>query len=415
MSAPLPNPVTTFDVEQVRSEFPILSTQVNGKPLVYLDNAATTQKPRAVIDSLVRYYETLNANVHRGVHTLSQRATDEFEGGREAVRRFLNAADTREIVFTRGTTEAINLVAQSYGRTFLRAGDEILIGAAEHHANIVPWQQLRDSLGIVLKVIPIDDAGDLLLDEFERLLTPRTRLVAIGHVSNALGTINPVEDIIRRAHAVGAKVLVDGAQSVAHGPVDVQALDCDFFAFSGHKLFAPTGIGALYAKAELLEAMPPWQGGGDMIRTVSFEHSEWNDLPWKFEAGTPDIAGGVGLKAALDWLAGIDFQAAVRHEAALLQYATERAREVPGMRIVGTARHKAGVLSFVLAGAHPQDLGVLLDNQGVAIRTGHHCAMPVMARYGLTGTARASFAFYNTFQDIDRFYAALARAAQMLA
>ena len=415
MSAPLPNPRPVFDVEHVRAEFPILSTQVNGKPLVYLDNAATTQKPRAVIDSLVRYYETLNANVHRGVHTLSQRATDEFEGGREAVRRFLNAADTREIVFTRGTTEAINLVAQSYGRTFLRAGDEILIGAAEHHANIVPWQQLRDSLGIGLKVIPIDDAGDLLLDEFDRLLTPRTKLVAIGHVSNALGTINPVEEIIRRAHAVGAKVLVDGAQSVAHGPVDVQALDCDFFAFSGHKLFAPTGIGALYGKAELLEAMPPWQGGGDMIRTVSFEHTEWNDLPWKFEAGTPDIAGGVGLKAALDWLAGIDFEAAVRHETALLDYATRRAAEVPGMRIVGTARHKAGVLSFVLHGAHPQDLGVLLDNQGVAIRTGHHCAMPVMARYGLSGTARASFAFYNTFQDIDRFYAALARAAQMLA
>ena len=415
MSAPLPNPMTAFDVEQVRSQFPILSTQVNGKPLVYLDNAATTQKPRAVIDSQVRYYETLNANVHRGVHTLSQRATDAFEGAREAVRHFLNAADAREIVFTRGTTEAINLVAQSYGRTFLKAGDEILIGAAEHHANIVPWQQLRDSLGIVLRVIPIDDAGDLLLDEFDRLLTEHTKLVAIGHVSNALGTINPVAEIIRRAHAVGAKVLVDGAQSVAHGPVDVQALDCDFFAFSGHKLFAPTGIGALYAKAALLEAMPPWQGGGDMIRTVSFERSEWNDLPWKFEAGTPDIAGGVGLKAALDWLAGLDFEAAVRHESALLDYATDRAREVAGMRIVGTARHKAGVLSFVLADVHPQDLGVLLDNQGVAIRTGHHCAMPVMARYGLTGTARASFAFYNTFQDIDRFYAALAKAAQMLA
>ena len=415
MSAPLPNPVTAFDVERVRAEFPILSTQVNGKPLVYLDNAATTQKPRAVIDALVRYYETTNANVHRGVHTLSQRATDEFEGAREAVRSFLNAAETREIVFTRGTTEAINLVAQSYGRSFLKSGDEILIGAAEHHANIVPWQQLRDSLGIVLKVIPIDDAGDLLLDEFDRLLTPRTRLVAIGHVSNALGTINPVGDIIKRAHAVGAKVLVDGAQSVAHGQVDVQVLGCDFFAFSGHKLFAPTGIGALYARAELLEAMPPWQGGGDMIRTVSFERSEWNDLPWKFEAGTPDIAGGVGLKAALDWLEGLDFEAAVRHEAALLDYATVRAREVQGMRIIGTARHKAGVLSFVLAGAHPQDLGVLLDNQGVAIRTGHHCAMPVMTRYGLTGTARASFAFYNTFQDIDRFYAALARAAQMLA
>ena len=415
MSAPLQNPVPAFDVEQVRAEFPILSTQINGKPLVYLDNAATTQKPRAVIDSQVRYYETLNANVHRGVHTLSQRATDEFEGAREAVRRFLNAADSREIVFTRGTTEAINLVANSYGRHFLRAGDEILIGAAEHHANIVPWQQLRDSIGIVLRVIPINEAGELEMDTLDQLLTSRTKLVAIGHVSNALGTVNPVADIIQRAHAVGAKVLVDGAQSVAHGAVDVQALDCDFFAFSGHKLFAPTGIGALYAKAALLEAMPPWQGGGDMIRTVSFEHTEWNDLPWKFEAGTPDIAGGVGLKAALDWLAGLDFVGALRHEAALLEYATQRAGEVPGMRLVGTARHKAGVLSFVLAGAHPQDLGVLLDSQGVAIRTGHHCAMPVMTRFGLTGTARASFAFYNTFQDIDRFYAALARAAQMLA
>ena len=415
MSAPLQNPVPAFDVEQVRAEFPILSTQINGKPLVYLDNAATTQKPRAVIDSQVRYYETLNANVHRGVHTLSQRATDEFEGAREAVRRFLNAGDTREIVFTRGTTEAINLVANSHGRHFLRAGDEILIGAAEHHANIVPWQQLRDSIGIVLRVIPINDAGELEMETLDQLLTSRTKLVAIGHVSNALGTVNPVADIIQRAHAVGAKVLVDGAQSVAHGAVDVQALDCDFFAFSGHKLFAPTGIGALYAKAALLEAMPPWQGGGDMIRTVSFEHTEWNDLPWKFEAGTPDIAGGVGLKAALDWLAGLDFAGALRHEAALLEYATQRAGEVPGMRIVGTARHKAGVLSFVLSGAHPQDLGVLLDSQGVAIRTGHHCAMPVMTRYGLTGTARASFAFYNTFQDIDRFYAALARAAQMLA
>ena len=414
MSAPQGTPIPAFDVEAVRAQFPILHTSVHGKPLVYLDNAATTQKPRAVIDSLVRYYETLNANVHRGVHTLSQRATDEFEGAREALRRFLNAADTREIVFTRGTTEAINLVAQSYARTFLQAGDEILIGAAEHHANIVPWQQLRDSMGIVLKVIPINDAGELDMTALDSLLTARTRLVAIGHVSNALGTVNPVAEIIRRAHSIGARVLVDGAQSVAHGDVDVQALDCDFFAFSGHKLFAPTGIGALYGKAELLEAMPPWQGGGDMIRTVTFEHTEWNDLPWKFEAGTPDIAGGVGLKAALDWLAGLDFAGAVRHEARLLEYATARAAEVPGLRVIGTARHKAGVLSFVLDGTHPQDLGVLLDRQGVAIRTGHHCAMPVMARYGLSGTARASFAFYNTQDDVDRFFTALAKAAQML-
>jgi len=415
MTAPLQPPVAPFAVDKVRADFPILSTQVHGKPLVYLDNAATTQKPRAVIDALSRYYETTNANIHRGVHSLSQRATDEFEAGREAVRRFLNAGSTREIIFTRGTTESINLVAQTYARMNLKAGDEVLIGEAEHHANIVPWQQLRDLQGVVLKVAPINEAGELDMAAFERLLTARTRLVAIGHVSNALGSINPVAQIIELAHARGAKVLVDGAQSVAHGPVDVTALDCDFFAFSGHKLFGPTGIGVLYGKAELLEAMPPWQGGGDMIRTVSFERSEWNDLPWKFEAGTPDIAGGIGLKAALDYLAALDFDGALRHEHALLAYATARVAEVPGLRIIGTAREKAGVLSFVIDGLHPQDLGVLLDSQGVAIRTGHHCAMPVLSRYGLSGTARASFAFYNTHEDVDRFYAALAKACQILA
>lgn len=415
MTAPVQPPVAPFAVDKVRADFPILATQVHGKPLVYLDNAATTQKPRAVIDALSRYYETTNANIHRGVHSLSQRATDEFEAGREAVRRFLNAGSSREIIFTRGTTESINLVAQTYARTQLKAGDEVLIGEAEHHANIVPWQQLRDLQGIVLKVAPVNEAGELDMAAFERLLTARTRLVAIGHVSNALGSINPVAQIIELAHARGAKVLVDGAQSVAHGPVDVTALDCDFFAFSGHKLFGPTGIGVLYGKAELLEAMPPWQGGGDMIRTVSFERSEWNDLPWKFEAGTPDIAGGIGLKAALDYLAALDFDGALRHEHALLAYATARAAEVPGLRIIGTAREKAGVLSFVIDGLHPQDLGVLLDSQGVAIRTGHHCAMPVLSRYGLSGTARASFAFYNTHEDVDRFYAALAKACQILA
>jgi len=415
MTIQTPTLVPAFDVARVREDFPILHTQVHGKPLVYLDNAATTQKPRAVIDSQVRYYETLNANIHRGVHTLSQRATDEFEGGREAVRQFLNAGSTREIIFTRGTTEAINLVAQTYARSTLKAGDEVLIGEAEHHANIVPWQQLRDLQGIVLKVAPVNDAGELDMAAFERLLTARTRLVAIGHVSNALGSINPVAQIIELAHARGAKVLVDGAQSVAHGPVDVTALDCDFFAFSGHKLFGPTGIGVLYGKAELLEAMPPWQGGGDMIRTVSFERSEWHDLPWKFEAGTPDIAGGIGLKAAIDYLAALDFDGALRHEHALLDYATARAVEVPGLRIIGTAREKAGVLSFVIDGMHPQDLGVLQDSQGVAIRTGHHCAMPVLSRYGLSGTARASFAFYNTREDVDSFFAALAKACQILA
>ncbi len=352
--------------------------------------------------------------MHRGVHTLSQRATDEFEGAREAVRGFINAASTREIVFTRGTTEAINLVAQSYGRTFLRAGDEVLIGEAEHHANIVPWQQLRDTHGTVLKVAPINDAGELDLAAFAEQLSPRTKLVAIGQVSNALGTVNPIAEIIKLAHAQGAKVLVDGAQSVGHGPVDVTALDCDFFAFSGHKLFAPTGIGVLYAKAELLEAMPPWQGGGDMIRTVSFEHTEWNDLPFKFEAGTPDIAGGIGLKAALDYLAGLDFAAAARHEHDLLQYATARAAEITGLRLIGTAKEKVAVLSFVVESINSQDLGVLLDSQGVAIRTGHHCAMPVMTRFGVAGTARASFAFYNTREDVDRFFAALAKALEIL-
>lgn len=403
-----------FDVARVRADFPILSTQVHGKPLIYLDNAATTQKPRRVIDAISRYYETTNANVHRGVHTLSQRATDEFEAAREAVRAFLNAGDTREIVFTRGTTEGINLVAQSYAREFLAAGDEILIGAAEHHANIVPWQMLARQRGTVLKVVPINEAGELDMAAFERLLGPRTKLVAIGHVSNALGTVNPVARIVELAHAAGAKVLVDGAQSVAHAAVDVRALDCDFYAFSGHKLFAPTGIGALYAKAELLEAMPPYQGGGDMIKTVSFEHTEFNDIPYKFEAGTPHIAGAIGLKAAIDYLRDLDFAGAVDHEHALLDAATARAREVAGLRIIGTARDKAAVLSFVIEGLHSQDIGVLLDSQGVAIRTGHHCAMPVMQYYGIPGTARASFAFYNTFEDVDRFFTALARARDIL-
>jgi len=403
-----------FDAARVRAEFPILATSVHGKPLVYLDNAATTQKPRAVIDATSRYYETINANVHRGVHTLSQRATDEFEAAREAARRFLNAADAREIVFTRGTTEGINLVAHSYAREFLREGDEILIGAAEHHANIVPWQMLGQQRGTVLKVAPIDDRGELDMAAFERLLSPRTKLVAIGHVSNALGTVNPVARIVALAHAVGAKVLVDGAQSVAHAAVDVRALDCDFFAFSGHKLFGPTGIGVLHAKTELLEAMPPWQGGGDMIKTVSFEHTEFNDIPYKFEAGTPDIAGAIGLKAAFDWLAGLDFAGAIAHEHALLERATAALRDFPGLRMIGTARDKAAVLSFVIDGLHPQDLGVLLDSQGIAIRTGHHCAMPVMQHYGLAGTARASFAFYNTFEDLERFVAALAKARDIL-
>jgi cysteine desulfurase / selenocysteine lyase len=404
-----------FDVERVRADFPILATSINKHPLVYLDNAATTHKPHAVLNAIQNFYGSGNANIHRGVHTLSQSATAAFEGAREKVRQFLNAESTAEIIFTRGTTEAINLVAQSYARTFLRAGDEIVIGEAEHHANIVPWQILGQQLGTVLKVAPITDRGELDLDALRQMITARTKLCAFGHVSNALGSINPVEEIGALARAVGAKVLLDGAQAVAHGGVDVRALDCDFYAFSGHKLFGPTGIGVLYGKRALLEAMPPYQGGGDMIKTVTFAATEYADLPHKFEAGTPHIAGVIGLGAAIDYVRGIGLIAASAHETALLEYATARAGEVPGMRIIGTAEHKAAVLSFVIAGTHPQDLGVLLDGQGIAIRTGHHCAMPVMQRFGVPGTARASFAFYNTQDEIDRFYTALAKACQMLA
>lgn len=404
-----------FEVARVRADFPILGDQINGKPLVYLDNAATTQKPQVVIDALAHYYAHENANIHRGVHSLSERATDAYEAARETVGRFLNAASAREIVFTRGTTESINLVAQSYGRACLKAGDEILIGEAEHHANIVPWQMLCQQIGTVLKVAPINDAGELLLDQFTAQLTDNTRLVALGHVSNALGTVNPIAELIRLAHAAGAKVLIDGAQAVAHTEVDVQALDCDFYAFSGHKVFGPTGTGVLYGKAELLERMPPYQGGGDMIKTVSFAHTEYNDIPYKFEAGTPHIAGGIGLKTALEYVMALDFAGATRHEHELLSEATTQALAIPGLRILGTAQHKAGVLSFIIDGLHPHDLGTLLDSQGVAIRTGHHCAMPVMQRFGVPGTARASFAFYNTREDIERFFAALRKAQQILA
>ena len=407
--------IAPFDPERIRADFPILATCVNKHPLIYLDSAATTQKPRAVIDSLERYYTQDNANVHRGVHALSQRATQAFEDAREKVRAFINAASTAEIIFTRGTTDAINLVAQSYARTTLKAGDEILIGEAEHHANIVPWQMLCQQIGCVLKVVPINDAGELELEAVTRAWSPRTKLCAVGHVSNALGSINPVREITVLAHQAGAKILIDGAQAVAHGSVDVAALDCDFYAFSGHKLFGPTGIGVLYGKRALLEAMPPYQGGGDMIKVVTFAATEYADLPYKFEAGTPHIAGGIGLGAAIDYLHSIDFAGAVAHEHRLLDYATAQAQAVSGLRIIGTARAKAAVLSFVIDGIHPQDLGVILDGHGVAIRTGHHCAMPVMQRFGLAGTARASFAFYNTFDEIDRFFAALAKARRMLA
>lgn len=390
-----------LDVEKIRRDFPILAQTVHGKPLVYLDNAASTQKPRAVIDTLRKVYEQDYANIHRGVHTLSQRATDLFEGAREKVRAFVNAASTQEIVFVRGATEAINLVAQSFGRSQIKAGEEILISAMEHHANIVPWQMLCQTTGAVLKVAPMNYAGELLLDEFEALLSEKTRLVAITHMSNALGTINPVERIVAMAHARGIPVLLDGAQAIPHMPVDVRALDCDFYVFSGHKLYGPSGVGALYGKAERLNAMPPWQGGGDMIRMVSFERTEYNVLPYKFEAGTPDIAGVIGLGAAIDYVRGIGLETIAEHESRLLRAATEKALEIPQLKIIGNAAEKGAILSFTLEHIHPHDIGTLLDHLGIAVRAGHHCAMPVMDFYGVPATARASFSFYNTFEEID--------------
>ncbi|MGE0486634.1 MAG: SufS family cysteine desulfurase [Gammaproteobacteria bacterium] len=403
-----------FDVARIRADFPILAREVHGKPLVYVDNAATTQKPRAVIERIEAYYAHENANIHRGVHTLSAEATAAYEAARETVARFLNAGDAREVVFTRGTTEAINLVAQSYARPRLVAGDEILITALEHHSNIVPWQMVCEQTGARLVVAPIDDRGEVIVEEFLARLSARTRLVAIAHVSNALGTVMPLDTLIGPAHAAGAVVLVDGAQAAVHAPLDVQTLGCDFYAFSGHKAFGPTGVGVLYGRAELLETMPPWQGGGDMIKVVSFEGSEYNDIPYKFEAGTPNIAGGLGLAAALDYFTALDLDAVMAHEDALLQAATARALAVPGLRIYGEAAHKAAVLSFDIAGAHPQDLGTLLDHHGIAIRTGHHCAMPVMQRFGIAGTARVSFALYNTLDEVGRIFDALERVRAML-
>ncbi len=402
-----------FDPAALRKEFPILSRLVRGKPLVYLDNAATTQKPRRVIDTLERYYTESNANVHRGVHFLSERATAAYEGARETVRRFLNAREAREIVFLRGTTEAINLVAASFGRSRLQPGDEVLITALEHHSNIVPWQLACEQSGAVLKVAPIDDAGQVILEEYAKLLTERTRIVALAHVSNALGTVNPVREMIALAHAAGAPVLVDGAQAMAHHRVDVQDLDCDFYAFSGHKVYGPTGIGALYGKAHWLEALPPYQGGGDMIRSVTFEKTTYAAIPQKFEAGTPNIAGAIGLASALDFLIDTGLDAVAAHEHDLLVYATAAVSEIPGLRIIGNAAEKSGILSFVLEGVHPHDIATILDREGVAIRAGHHCAMPVMARYGLAATARASFALYNTRQEIDALAAAVRKAQEL--
>lgn len=396
-----------------RADFPILQTKVHGKPLVYLDNAATTQKPLAVIEAEAQYYLHDNANIHRGVHTLSQRATDAYEAARIKVQHLINARSTEEIVFVRGTTEAINLVAQSYGRSRFKAGDEIILSAMEHHSNIVPWQLLCQQTGAILRIVPINDAGELQMEAYEGLLNARTRLLAVTHVSNALGTINPVRSMIEKAHACGVPVLLDGAQAIAHLPVDVQALDCDFYAFSGHKLYGPTGIGVLYGKAALLEDMPPYQGGGDMIRTVSFEHTDYNVLPYKFEAGTPNIAGVIGLGAAVDYVMDIGLDVIATHEQAILAYATEALEQVPGLRNIGTATDKTGILSFLLEGVHAHDIGTILDRNGVAIRAGHHCTMPLMARLGVTGTARASFALYNTTQDADTLVMALDKVREI--
>jgi cysteine desulfurase / selenocysteine lyase len=396
-----------------RKDFPILRETVGGKPLIYLDNGATTQKPETVIATEAEYYRHTNANIHRGVHALSQRATDAYEAARGKVQRFLNAASTQEIVFVRGTTEAINLVAQSYARPRLQPGDEILISAMEHHSNIVPWQMVCQQTGAVLKVVPINDAGEFEFDAYANLLNQRTRLVAVTQLSNALGSIPPVERIVALAHEHGVPVLLDGAQAVSHMPVDVRALDCDFYAFSGHKIFGPTGIGVLYGKAALLEAMPPYQGGGDMIRSVSFEKTEYNELPYKFEAGTPNIAGVIGLGAALDYVTSIGMAAISAHERDLLAYASGLVAVIPGLHIVGTAQHKASILSFTLDGVHPHDIGTILDHDGIAIRAGHHCAMPVMQRFGIAGTARASFALYNTRQEVDALVAGLHKVQEM--
>jgi cysteine desulfurase/selenocysteine lyase len=391
-----------LDVERIRADFPLLMRRVHGHPLAYLDNAATSQKPESVIRTLDRYYREYNANIHRGVHTLSEEATAAYEDARRRIAAFINAGDARQLVFVRGTTEAINLVAQAWGRNNLRTGDEIVITTMEHHSNIVPWQLACGQTGAKLRVIPITDSGEIDMDAARRTIRSATRLVAFGHVSNALGTVNPAREIVRLAKAQGALTLIDGAQAVPHKAVDVQALGCDFYAFSGHKLFGPTGIGALYGRAELLERMPPWQGGGDMIKMVSFEHTDYNDPPGKFEAGTPHIAGGIGFGAAVDYVTQVGLEAIGRHERELLEHATSAALRVPGLRLIGTAREKAGILSFVLDGIHPHDLGTILDHHGVAIRTGHHCAMPVMERFGVPATARASFALYNTHSEIDR-------------
>ncbi len=405
--------IPPFDVRRIREDFPILKQKVHGKPLVYLDNAATSQKPRAVLDALQRYYSLDNSNVHRGVHALSEQATAGYEGARVKAQRFLNAASPREIIFVRGTTEGINLVMHSFGRPRLGPGDEVLITAMEHHSNIVPWQMLCEEKGARLRVAPINDRGELLLEAFEKLLGPRTRLVAVAHISNALGTVNPVRRIIAMARRAGAAVLIDGAQAAPHTKIDVQELDCDFYVISGHKMYGPTGIGVLYGTAARLEAMPPYQGGGDMIASVSFEKTVYNTLPYKFEAGTPNIAGAIGLGAAIDYLEAAGLEAVAEYENDLLSYATAAVSGVPGVRLIGTARQKAAVLSFIVEGVHAHDVGTILDQEGVAIRTGHHCAQPVMDRFGVPATARASLSLYNTREEVDALVAGLHKVRQV--
>jgi cysteine desulfurase/selenocysteine lyase len=415
MTVPMSTHVATWswDVERVRKDFPGLHQQVHGKPLVYLDNAATTQKPQAVIDAVVASYSFDAANVHRGVHQLSERATEAYEGARARIQQHLHAAAAHEIVFVRGATEGINLVASSFGRGVVEAGDEILISAIEHHSNIVPWQMLCNERGATLRVVPIDDRGDLVMDEYARLLGPRTKLVAITQISNALGTVTPIHEIIGLAHRLDIPVLIDGAQAVPHQRVDVQALDCDFYVFSGHKVFGPTGIGVLYGKERWLERMPPYQGGGDMIKAVTFEKTLYNELPYKFEAGTPHITGAIGLAAGLQYIAALGLDGITEYEHALLAHGTGLLSAIDGVRLIGTARHKSGVLSFVLDGVHAHDLGTILDHQGVAIRAGHHCAMPVMERFGVPATARASLAFYNTREELETLGAAIQRAREI--
>jgi cysteine desulfurase / selenocysteine lyase len=406
--------MSALNIDKIRQDFPILHQNINGKPLVYFDNAATTQKPRPVLDALLGYYEGYNANIHRGIHQLAERATAAYESSRKRIQQFLNARLSDEVIFTYGTTDGINLVAQSFGRTFLKKDDEIIISTLEHHSNIVPWQMLCEERGCVLRVIPINDAGELLMDEYEKMLSEKTKLVSVVHVSNALGTINPVAEIIKKAKAVGATTLIDGAQASSHLDIDVQALDCDFYTLSLHKIFGPTGMGVLYGKKEILNAMPPYRGGGEMIKEVTFEKTTYNELPYKFEAGTPNIADVIAARTALDYLDNLGKNNVSAHEDLLLKYATEALSDISGLRIIGTAAHKIGVLSFVMDGIHHQDIGVILDQQGIAIRTGHHCTQPLMSRLGLLGTSRASFAVYNTTAEIDALVAGLNKVKKLL-